>query len=759
MKNIPIILLLAICNICNAQINIVPMPASVVKGNGNIEIIEPIIFNYKKQTGDGGLALFKKYLTSDLGITKWFDGEIATKKISTKIFIEYDNTQKTDGYSIDATGNYLIIKGNEKGIFYAFETLKQLLIKNKNKQVTMPRCKIEDEPRFAYRGMHLDVSRHFFSVDYVKKYIDYLATYKFNTFHWHLTDDQGWRIEIKKYPKLTEVGGCRDRTLIGRYGSGKYDNRKYCGYYTQAQIKEIVQYATSRYITVIPEIEMPGHSTAALASYPQLGCTKGPYKTMDTWGILDDVYCAGSDNTFTFMQNVIDEVVELFPATYIHIGGDECPKERWKKCAACQKRIKDNNLKNEDELQSYFIQRMEKYINSKGKKIIGWDEILEGGLAANATVMSWRGETGGIEAAKQGHDVIMTPGSHCYFDHSQTRTEDSLTIGSFLPLEKVYNYEPIPANLTAEQAKHILGAQGNVWTEYIANTSKLEYMVFPRIIALSEVLWSKKENRDWNSFEKRLPIFLERLDNKKINYSKAYSELKAKTTATPKFDGVYWDASTKAISTFSVKNDVNEIVKPENKTDTSYKVKIIKTGKYTMYQTSKNVSTPLTQEFNFNKATGKKITLNNQPNDPYLGDGAFTLVNGIQNTKGMARSTEFVGFNGTDVEATIDFGEDVTISTISIHCLDKNNSWIYLPSSIEVVPIPYIDPAIVTRQAPLESTTKNITDKNNVQVLTLPAPKTCRSIRILIKNFGKIPAGNAGEGKPAWLFVDEIEVN
>ena len=284
-------------------------------------------------------------------------------------------------------------------------------------------------------------------------------------------------------------------------------------------------------------------------------------------------------------------------------------------------------------------------------------------------------------------------------------------------------------------------------------------MVFPRIIALSEVLWSKKENRDWNSFEKRLPIFLERLDNKKINYSKAYSELKAKTTATPKFDGVYWDASTKAISTFSVKNDVNEIVKPENKTDTSYKVKIIKTGKYTMYQTSKNVSTPLTQEFNFNKATGKKITLNNQPNDPYLGDGAFTLVNGIQNTKGMARSTEFVGFNGTDVEATIDFGEDVTISTISIHCLDKNNSWIYLPSSIEVVPIPYIDPAIVTRQAPLESTTKNITDKNNVQVLTLPAPKTCRSIRILIKNFGKIPAGNAGEGKPAWLFVDEIEVN
>ena len=431
MKNIPIILLLAICNICNAQINIVPMPASVVKGNGNIEIIEPIIFNYKKQTGDGGLALFKKYLTSDLGITKWFDGEIATKKISTKIFIEYDNTQKTDGYSIDATGNYLIIKGNEKGIFYAFETLKQLLIKNKNKQVTMPRCKIEDEPRFAYRGMHLDVSRHFFSVDYVKKYIDYLATYKFNTFHWHLTDDQGWRIEIKKYPKLTEVGGCRDRTLIGRYGSGKYDNRKYCGYYTQAQIKEIVQYATSRYITVIPEIEMPGHSTAALASYPQLGCTKGPYKTMDTWGILDDVYCAGSDNTFTFMQNVIDEVVELFPATYIHIGGDECPKERWKKCAACQKRIKDNNLKNEDELQSYFIQRMEKYINSKGKKIIGWDEILEGGLAANATVMSWRGETGGIEAAKQGHDVIMTPGSHCYFDQAKQELKTALPLVVF----------------------------------------------------------------------------------------------------------------------------------------------------------------------------------------------------------------------------------------------------------------------------------------------------------------------------------------
>ena len=776
----------------NAQITLVPMPTSVVESNAILFIKPdaPIYFTYKKQNGDGGIALFKKYLTAEFGITKFIDNAIIKRMdLNVNINITFDQNQKTDAYQLEVKNRSIKIIGNEKGVFYALETLKQLMVK-KEKFITIQNCVIKDEPRFAYRGMHLDVSRHFFSVNYVKKYIDYLAAYKFNTFHWHLTDDQGWRIEIKKYPNLTKVGGCRDRTLIGRYGSGKYDNEKYCGYYTQKQIKEIVQYATSRYIAVIPEIEMPGHSTAALASYPALGCTKGPYKTMDTWGVLDDVYCAGNDSTFTFLQNVLEEVIPLFPAAYIHIGGDECPKERWRKCVACQKRIKDNNLKDEDALQSYFIQRIEKFLNSKGKKIIGWDEILEGGLAANATVMSWRGEAGGIEAAKQGHDVIMTPGSHCYLDHSQTRNEDSLTIGSYLPLDKIYNYEPIPAVLTAEEAKHVLGAQGNVWTEYIANEKKLEYMIFPRMIALSEALWTSKENKNWASFEKRLPILLQRLDSKKINYSKAYYDLVLKVNPWKDYDGLAVEIHRKKIPNtyFLDDNGTNKdsvlkvnlmntgFLKPNNKPTTIVThlvyekdvddfIKNYKYGNPPMKMGQDEIAkavnkiTSIKQEFYFNKATGKKITISTNPTDPYVGDGAFTLVNGIQNTKGMGKSTEFLGFSGKDVEVTIDFEKDVEISTIKVHCLNKNNSWIYLPSNIEVTPIPYIDEKISTKHAPLESTSKKITDDKNIQTITLPSPTTCRSVRIFIKNYGTIPAGNAGEGKPAWLFIDEIEVD
>lgn len=298
---------------------------------------------------------------------------------------------------------------------------------------------------------------------------------------------------------------------MGNYGSNKYDGEKYCGFYTQEEIKEVVKYATERYINVIPEIEVPGHSVAALASYPYLGCTKGPYKTYETWGVTDDVYCAGNDSTFVFLEGVLDEVVELFPSSIIHIGGDECPKERWKHCSKCQQRMKDNNLKDELELQSYFIQRIGSYLKTKGKSIIGWDEILEGGIAANATIMSWRGEEGGIAAAKQKHNVIMTPGGWCYFDHSQSRNEDSITFGGYTPLEKTYSYEPIPKELNSDEAKYILGAQGNLWTEYITNPSKIEYQVFPRMSALSEVVWSPKDKRDWKSFEARIPTLFKKV--------------------------------------------------------------------------------------------------------------------------------------------------------------------------------------------------------------------------------------------------------
>ncbi len=775
MKKYFIIIFVLLSAKCFSQINVVPMPAEVKMGQGSFLLNKKTTIFLEGGNLHNEAALLNNFLQKKIGymlqIIKGYEkGKMKSEPVSNCITLNYDRLDyKISGaYVLKVNKNNVYIGGdNSEAVFYAIQTLLQLIENSNTKQsntkpqtpnnklqttniYTIPQLNITDYPRFPYRGMHLDVCRHFFPVDYVKKYIDYLAAYKYNTFHWHLTEDQGWRIEIKKYPNLTKVGSNRDRTLIGRYGSNTYDSIKYGGYYTQAQIKEIVQYAKDRYITVIPEIEMPGHSTAALASYPFLGCTKGPYKVMDTWGVLDDVYCAGNDSTFTFLQNVLDEVMQLFPSKYIHIGGDECPKERWKKCAACQKRMADNNLKDEHALQSYFIQRMEKYLNSKGRSIIGWDEILEGGLAPNATVMSWRGEEGGIEAAKQNHDVIMTPGSHCYLDHSQSKNEDSLTIGSYLPLEKIYNYEPVPAVLNAEQQTHILGAQGNVWTEYIANTSKLEYMVFPRMIALSEVLWSPKDKRDWKDFERRLPTIFDRLDKEKINYSKAYYDLKATVLPTEDNEGVYWKLETLTkepiIMNFNRGDSIWAYTEPQ------------KINSYVKIASASNKKTFLTQRFHFNKATGKKITLVNQPSKTYPGNGAFTLVNGVQNEKGTARSSEFLGFQGTNLDATIDFGKDVEISTIKLHTLNQNRSWIYLPSEIEISFMPYIDTTIVTRHPPIVSLFKKVTDNNNVQVIQLTEPKTCRYIRVRAKNFGTIPAGQPGDGKQAWLFVDEIEV-
>ncbi len=430
----------------------------------------------------------------------------------------YHLTVSTDGVSI--TGD------THSGTFYGIQTLIQLLptspfmstangpaIRPTGSSAgpspasgfTIPAVSIEDYPRFAWRGLHLDAGRHFFPVDFVKKYIDYIAMHKMNYFHWHLTEDQGWRIEIKKYPLLTEVGSCRSGTIIGHAPGTGDDSIPYCGYYTQDQIRDVVKYAAARYVTIIPEIELPGHSSAALTAYPWLGCTGGPYHVQHGFGVFKDVFCAGNDSVFHFLEDVMDEVMALFPAKYIHIGGDECPKDSWKACPKCQQRIKDLGLKDEEGLQSYFVQRIEKYINSKGKQIIGWDEILEGGIAPNATIMSWRGEKGGIEAAKQHHDVIMTPGDYVYFDHSQTRNDDSLTIGGYLPLEKVYSYEPIPKELSADESHYVLGAQANLWSEYMSNPRKVEYMLFPRLSALSEVLWSPKAARNWKDFEQRLP--------------------------------------------------------------------------------------------------------------------------------------------------------------------------------------------------------------------------------------------------------------
>ncbi len=529
------------------QVNIVPQPVSLTMKTGAFEVAPATTIVFDKSTEKQAQYL-KTFLQDNYGLTLSAvvnDKGGSAAKSAIIITFKKDG-DRPDAYTLTSAAENLIIEGNTPaGVFYGIQTLLQLLPANHqlpdDKKMSIPALEIKDYPRFGYRGSMLDVGRHFFSADFVKQYINYLAYNKFNVFHWHLTEDQGWRIEIKKYPKLTSVGGFRSGTIIGHFPGTGNDNQPAGGFYTQQQIKEVVQYAADRFITIIPEIEMPGHSSAAIAAYPQLSCfpnqqtfipqnmgseasKKNPGKSVqESWGVFEDVYCP-SEYTFKFLEDVLDEVLPLFPSKYIHIGGDESPKEAWKKSAFCQKLIKDKHLKDEHGLQSYFIQRVEKYINSKGKKIIGWDEILEGGLAPNATVMSWRGEQGGIDAAKQNHDVIMSPGSHCYLDHSQSEKADSLTIGGYLPLDKVYSYEPVPAALSTAQATHVLGAQVNVWTEYMVYPSKVEYMIFPRLSAFAEVVWSPKEQRSFTDFKKKLPAIFERYNFWKTNYNKVYPE-------------------------------------------------------------------------------------------------------------------------------------------------------------------------------------------------------------------------------------------
>jgi hexosaminidase len=437
----------------------------------------------------------------------------------------------------------VLTAGTPTGIFYGAQTLRQLLPvqieiasagassgppsaapppagDTPDASWSIPAVRIEDAPRFEYRGMHLDVGRHLFPVGFIKKYLDLLALYKLNRFHWHLTEDQGWRIEIKKYPRLTEVGAYRRETVLEKnFDPYIGDGIPYGGFYSQAEVREVVAYAAERHITVIPEIEMPGHSLAALAAYPELACTEGPFEVRTLWGVSDDVYCP-SEATFSFLEDVLTEVLELFPSRYIHIGGDEAPKVRWEASPTAQTVMAREGLTDEEELQSYFIRRIERFLVDRGRRLIGWDEILEGGLAPQATVMSWRGTEGGIEAARQGHDVIMTPFSHVYFDYYQgrDRSQEPLAIGGYTPLQKVYDFEPVPADLTQEEGRHILGAQANVWTEYMKTSEHVEYMVFPRLLALAEVVWSPRASRSWPHFLGRLPMQLSRLGALGVNY-------------------------------------------------------------------------------------------------------------------------------------------------------------------------------------------------------------------------------------------------
>ncbi|HNU37552.1 MAG TPA: family 20 glycosylhydrolase, partial [Macellibacteroides fermentans] len=502
----------------NQGINVIPKPLSLVQNEGSFKVTKSTKFYASTPEAKTIATFFASKIESSTG----YDLAISEEEVSSNaIALLIDNSLEVndEGYTLDATDKLVSIKAKTaKGLFYGMQTLMQLLPAEIESTTvvngiawTLPCVTIKDEPRFAYRGIMLDPCRHFIPVENIKKQLDVLALFKINQFHWHLTEDQGWRIEIKKYPKLTEIGSKR---VDG-------EGTEYGGFYTQEQIKEVVAYASERFINVIPEIELPGHALAAISAYPELSCKGDSLSPRIIWGVEEDVYCAGKEETFKFLEDVIAEVVTLFPGEYFHIGGDECPKVRWEKCPLCQKRMRENKLKNEHELQSYFVQRIEKVLASHGKKMIGWDEILEGGLAPSATVMSWRGEDGGIAAASMDHDVIMTPGSNgMYLDHYQGDSKiEPVAIGGYTLLEKTYSYNPVPDTLVGlGKSNFVKGVQGNIWSEYMYTTDLMEYRIYPRILAVAEIGWTPLEGKDYKDFERRIDNALVRLDCHGINY-------------------------------------------------------------------------------------------------------------------------------------------------------------------------------------------------------------------------------------------------
>ncbi len=515
-------------NLSIGDIAILPKPVHVMENDGFFEIrknTKIIVDSETEPLGEMLRTLLSPSMGFELDVS---DGNPVRNSIHLSVNPSLKDLE-AEGYRLTVDKKRVLIEAPAwAGIFYGMQTLRQLLpveifseVVSEDVRWVLPGVEIKDFPRFKWRGMHLDVCRHFMPVEFIKKYIDLIAIHKMNSLHLHLTDDQGWRIEIKKYPKLAEISAWRDETIVGHYRDEprKFDGQSHGGFYTHDEIREIVSYAKERYVTIVPEIEMPGHGQAALAAYPEISCTGGPFKVSTIWGIRKEVYCAGNEKTFEFMENVLGEVLDLFPGEYIHVGGDECPKDRWEECQKCQSRIRSEGLQDEHELQSYFIKRIEKFLNENNRRLIGWDEILEGGLAPNATVMSWRGEEGGIAAAREGHDVVMTPYSHTYFDYYQADPENEpLAIGGLLPLEKVYAYDPVPAELNEQQRHHILGVQGQVWTEYISTPEKAEYMAFPRACAMAEIGWTPSDQKDYELFSSTLLRHLKRLDFMNVNY-------------------------------------------------------------------------------------------------------------------------------------------------------------------------------------------------------------------------------------------------
>lgn len=669
-----------------------------------------------------------------------------------------------EAYQLKVDASQVVISSpSEAGVFYGIQTLRKAVDVAEGSNVELPAVEIKDQPRFGYRGMMLDVGRHFFSMDEIKTYIDMMALHNINRFHWHLSEDQGWRIEIKKYPKLTEIGSMRKETVIG-HNSGKYDGKPYGGFYTQEQAKEIVAYAAERYITVIPEIDLPGHMQAALAAYPELGCTGGPYEVWTQWGVSDNVLCAGNDQTIQFIKDVLAEIVEIFPSEYIHVGGDECPKVKWSTCPKCQARIKalglksDNKHTKEERLQSYVIHEAEEFLNSKGRKMIGWDETLEGGLAPNATVMSWRGEAGGIEAAKQHHDVVMTPNTYLYFDYYQSKDTETepMAIGGYLPIERVYSYEPMPKSLSPEEQKYIVGVQANLWTEYIPDFKQVQYMVLPRMAALSESQWCAPEKKNYEAFLQRVSRLVNIYAKNGWNYAThifdVMLDLKP-NTETGTLDAVartidnapiYYTLDSSEPTTASEKyTDIIKIDKP----CTLRTVAIRPSG-----------SSKITKdEISFSRSSMKPITMLQPINKQYEFSGATVLVDGMTGNMNY-KTGRWIAFYTNDLEAVIDLKEATEISSMTLHTCVEKGDWIFDTRGITVS---VSDDNQTFKEVASEAyPAMKESDPNQIYTHELKFdPVKTRYVKVKALSEQKIPSWHGGKGKPGFLFVDEIILN
>ncbi|OMQ11636.1 family 20 glycosylhydrolase [[Flexibacter] sp. ATCC 35103] len=745
------------------DIHIIPKPNQLLLQSGTFEFSKNTVFvantDFQKDISNALISKFQ--------IAAGFSPVLGTKAPQ-RNFIQFkvDPAFHKEAYKLDVINNSITITANgNAGFIYGLETIRQLLpvaIESKyavtSEKWQIPNVTITDEPRFKWRGLMLDLSRHFFDKNYIMETIDRLAMHKMNVLHLHLVDDQGWRIEIKKYPKLTEVGAWRvDQENVSwnaRLTTNPDEKGTYGGFFTQEELKEIVKYAATKNIEVIPEIEMPAHVSSAIASYPELACfdQRIGVPSGGLWPITD-IYCAGKETTFEFLQNVIDEVITIFPSKYIHIGGDEATKTNWEKCPHCQKRMKDNGLKDVHELQSYFVKRMEKYINSKGKKVIGWDEILEGGLAPEATVMSWRGTKGGVEATEQGHDVIMTPESHCYFNFYQgPQNEEPLAFDAYTPLSKVYEFDPVVPTMTPQEANHVLGGQANLWAEHLAGPKDSEYMIFPRLAALSEVLWSNKESRNWNDFTTRLAPMLKRYDYLGINYAKSAYLVTASSNA---------DLTKKQINV-TLKNefpnpDIRYVLGDKNIDHNALKytnpIQFTETTvlKASLFQNEKPVGKTFTDTIIFHKAVAHKVNYLTPFNDNYKGDGPFTLANTIRGSKNF-HDGQWQAWLVNDMEVVVDLGTKESIEQVIVGTLESQGSGVNFPVKIKVLisndGIKYQEIGKISRPY-----AANVTSELKDFKINFPKVNT-RFVKVIAVNLKKSP-----KGESSWLFVDEILVN